>query len=56
MGLSEYGPDDERLIETFRLRRGLSIKTILQFLRGYMYQSPLVFMPGLQERYLLRRR
>ncbi len=36
-----------------RLRRSITIETSVEFLQGYMYQSPPIYLPGLKERYRL---
>ena len=47
------GPDWQKMIEAVSLRRSLSQETSVQFLQGYLYDSPPVFLPGLGERYRL---
>ena len=49
--LGGNGPDYDKLLDAIQLRRSLSIETKVEFLQGYMYQSPPLFMPGLKERY-----
>ena len=49
--LGGNGPDYDKLRDAIQLRRSLSIETSVEFLQGYMYQSPPVFMPGLKARY-----
>ena len=45
------GPDWQKMMEAVRLRQSLSQATSAQFLQGYLYDSPPVFLPGLGERY-----
>ena len=51
--LGGNGRDHDRLRDALRLRRSLTIETSVEFLQGYMYHSPPIFMPGLEERYRL---
>jgi hypothetical protein len=47
------GPDWEKMMEAVRFRQSLSLETSVQFLQGYMYSSPPIYMPGLRENYKL---
>ena len=47
------GPDWEKMMEAFRFCQSLSFETSVQFLQGYIYSSPPIYMPGLNERYEL---
>ena len=49
--LGGNGPDYDALVAALRLRRSLSLETSVEYLQGYMYQSPPKFLPGLDERY-----
>ena len=51
--LGGNGPDYGKMREAMALRRSLSQETWVQFLQGYMYDSPPVYLPGLEERYRL---
>lgn len=53
VGLGGNGPDYDKLREAVRLRRSITIETSVEFLQGYMYQSPPIYLPGLKERYRL---
>ena len=53
VGLGGNGPDYDKLREAVRLRRSITIETSVEFLQGYMYQSPPIYLPGLNERYRL---
>ena len=53
--LGGNGPDYLRLQEALKFRRSVTFETDVTFLQGHMYQSPPKFLPGLQERYQLRR-
>ena len=47
------GRDWQKMIEAIRFRQSLRQETSVQFLQGYLYQSPPIFLPGLGERYRL---
>lgn len=49
--LGGNGPDYDKLVEALQLRRSLTLETSVEFLQGYMYQSPPKYMPGLEEQY-----
>ena len=51
--LGGNGPDWQKMIEAVRFRQSLSQETSIQFLRGYLYDSPPIFLPGLGEQYRL---
>lgn len=47
------GPDWQNMMDAGRFRQSLTIETSVQFLQGYFYESPPVYLPGLDERYQL---
>ena len=56
VNLGGNGPDWEKMMEAVRFRQSLSLETSVQFLQGYMYQSPPIYLPGLGERYRILER
>ena len=49
-GLERLSPN---MMDAGRFRQSLTIETSVQFLQGYFYESPPVYLPGLDERYQL---
>jgi hypothetical protein len=47
------GPDYDKLQEARAVRQSLMLDSSVRFMQGYMYHSPPVFMPGLDEKYRL---
>ena len=51
--LGGNGPDYELCQEALRRRRSLTLETSVRFLQGFMYSSPPIYLPALEESYRL---
>lgn len=51
--LGGNGPDYELCQEALRRRRSLTLETSVRFLQGFMYPSPPIYLPALDESYRL---
>lgn len=49
--LGGNGPDWDACKQALELRRGLTLETTIQFLKGSTWQNPPKFLPGLDEKY-----
>ena len=46
-------PDYDKMREALALLRSLTLETSVKVMEGYMYHSPPIFIPGLEEQYRL---
>ena len=51
--LGGNGPDYDKMRDAIAFRHSLTIETNVRFMEGYMYHSPPIFLPGLNEQYRL---